>query len=134
MHFKCCETVSQKQMPSYMPSVKKPKKKLDTWTIERVFKGQRSIWNPYYDPENPDFQDCVEVEIRNQRSGDVVIIRDDEGMMEFWKEIQGFSFQWKGGKRIQKKTILKAMRKSGDYEMTVCKQDVMCNYGNSGGG
>jgi hypothetical protein len=116
MHFKSCEIVSQKSMTNYMPRVKKPEKKLDTWTIERVFKGQRSVWNPDYDLENPNSQDCVQVEIRNQRTGEIVTITDDEGMMEVWKEVQGFSFHWKGGKRIQKRTIAKALKESG-YEI-----------------
>ncbi|MFH0897160.1 MAG: hypothetical protein V1850_03815 [Candidatus Bathyarchaeota archaeon] len=105
--------MSQKPMTNYMPHSKKPKKKLDTWTIKYVYEGQRSIWTPDYDPENPPLEDCTEVEILNQRTGDVVTVKDDLGMMEFWKEIQGFTFEWKGGKIIQKRTIAKALKENG---------------------
>jgi len=110
--------MSQKQITNYMPHVRKPKKELDTWTIECVFVGQRKVWNPDYDQENPDFKDCTEVEICNQRTGEVVTFRDEVGMMEFWEECKGFSFEWKGGKRIQRKRVLKELIKSGYFKIT----------------
>lgn len=121
MNLRRCETMSQKQMTNYMPHKRKPKKKPDTWAIEWVYTGQRSIWTPDYDPESPSFEDCTEVEIYNQRTGEVVTFKDDAGMLEFWEECKGFSFEWKGGKRIQKKTVLKALRESGYFKITEIK-------------
>jgi hypothetical protein len=104
-------------MTNYMPHSKKPKKKLDTWTIKYVYKGQRDVWTPDYDPQNPTVEDCTDVVIENQRTGETVTVKDYFRMMEFWKEIQGFSFEWKGGKRIQKRTIAKALKENG-YEIS----------------
>lgn len=117
--------MTQKQIDRYLPRDKRSKRpreskeELDKWKIRRLFKGQRSVWNPdCYDPENPPTEDCAEVEICNQRTGEVVTFKDDPGMIEFWKELQGIPFKWEGGKRIQKKTIVKKMIENGDIEVS----------------
>jgi hypothetical protein len=99
---------------------KRPKNELDTWVIEEVRKGDRSIWNPNStpgDPETYEWKDCTEVIIYNTRTGETVTVRDDEGMMAFWEFIKGEAFKWKGGKRILKKTIAKKLRENG-YTLT----------------
>jgi|YelNatPaOPRAMG01_1025707.scaffolds.fasta_scaffold333255_1 hypothetical protein len=104
--------MSQKQITDYMPGFRKPKEGLDTWIIEEVNRGFRSVRTS--DEEYPyELEDCTEVVIRNTRTGEKVIVKDDLGMMEFWETIKGFSFKWKGGKRIQKRTIAKALKKAG---------------------
>lgn len=113
--------MSQKPMTNYMPHSKIPKKKLDTWTIKCVYEGQRSVWTPDYDPENPLLEDCTEVVIVNQRTGEAVTFRDEAGLKEFWEECKGFSFEWKGGERIQRNTVREAMRKSGYFKITEIK-------------
>lgn len=118
MNLKSCETMNQKQMTNYIPHRKKPKQKLDTWTIKYVYEGQRSVWTPDYVPENPLLEDCTEVVIVNQRTGEAVTFSDETGLKKFWEECKEFSFEWKGGERIQRKTVREKIRKSGYFKIT----------------
>jgi len=108
--------MKQKTMDDFLPyskRSKKHKKELDTWVVEEVNRGLRSIKNPDISNEEYPFvlEDCTEVTIRNMRTRNTVMVRDDIEMLKFWETVKGFTFKWKGGKRIQKKTIIKALKK-----------------------
>ena len=112
--------MKQKQIDSYVPRDKRPKrsrnskKRLDTWIIEDVNNGFRSIRNPEDDEEHPFvLEDCAEITLRKINSNDTGETKDDPGMIEFWEAQIGFTFEWKGGKRITKMTIMKALSDKG---------------------
>jgi hypothetical protein len=108
--------MTQKQIDSYIPRNKRPKrprkskKELDTWIIEDVNRGYKSIPNPEDDQEYPFVdEDCAEITLRKINSYDTIKKKDDIRMIKFWEARLGFTFKWKGGKRIKMKTLMKAL-------------------------
>lgn len=111
---------AQKQSDNYVPQNKRPrkprksKKKLDTWIIEDVNHGYRSIPNPEDDEEHPYVsEDCAEITLRNTNTNGTVRMRDDFRKIEFWEAQIRFAFEWKGGKRIKRMTVWKALSDKG---------------------
>ena len=103
----------QKRIDSYVRP-RKTKKELDKWIIEDVNHGYKSIPNPEDDEEHPFvFEDCAEITLRNRNTNDIVKMKDDFGMIEFWEAQIGFTFKWRGGKRIKRMTVWKALSDKG---------------------